>query len=104
MGQGRQHGQLAQLLEAGQVSGVGGQQGGVLIEQDHLALGGQLQLADQGRQPLDAGVEPDHGAPVIALHRQRHARLLGGEEQIGTGGGDPARQRACLYQSRLRGS
>ncbi|MNF50545.1 hypothetical protein D3C84_318450 [compost metagenome] len=48
-------------------------------------MAGQGQLADEGGEPLHAGIQPYHSPAIVALHRQRHARLLGGEEQIGVG-------------------
>ncbi|MNG97361.1 hypothetical protein D3C79_564720 [compost metagenome] len=81
----RQHGQPAQLIEAGQPFGIRCQQGSDFVEQYQLAIAGQRQLADEGGKPLHTGIQPDHRPAIVALHRQRHARLSGGEEEIGVG-------------------
>jgi len=95
MPEGCQHGQAAQLVEARQLFRVRGQQGAGLVEQHQLAVAGKGQLADEGGEPLDTGIQPDHCPAVIALHRQGHARLPGGEEEVGVGHYD-AGVPACL--------
>lgn len=83
--EGRQHGQAAQLLEAWKALGIRGQQGPDLVKQHQLAVTGQGQLADEGRESLHARIEPDHRPAIIALHRQCHAWLPGSEEEVGVG-------------------
>ncbi len=83
--EGRQHGQAAQLLEAWKALGIRGQQGPDLVKQHQLAVTGQGQLADEGRESLHARIEPDHRPAIVALHRQCHAWLPGSEEEVGVG-------------------
>ena len=99
----RQHGQATQLFEAGQPLGIRRQQGTELIEQHQLAVAGQGQLADEGGEPLHAGIQPYHSPAIVALHRQRHARLLGGEKEIGVGHYDARAPASLLVPAAIAG-
>ncbi|MNC12925.1 hypothetical protein D3C75_606530 [compost metagenome] len=99
----RQHGQAAQLFETGQLLGIRGQQGSEFVEHHQLAVARQGQLADEGGEPLHAGIQPYHSPAIVALHRQRHARLLGGEEEIGVGHYDARAPASLLVPAAIAG-